>query len=382
MSTPTEKAKELLERSKSSGRRPAPAPPPPPDIDGAFGGMRITADAMGYTPGPSSQVTEPDYTATQTEKLEAYLKIPALEFMPKPPNNSLVLPRTSMSTLASSEMVKTVGGAVETQQAGWVSMLTIKKGGEPGYPKMVFGVPKESTVGKGPKAVKKFFSDVAIKAENGNTTIVQMVMGHVVVVGMNEEQRRDAAAGAGDSRRSGRDYFRVGLPKCDIYPIMSVLIAAGAKTDSITETDKYYWMSCSWGVSNKPCKFYYKSDGSYTTDQVEMHQMLGGRSSLGFGSFGISIQIGCKVEGAKVVPDATDVSISLKLYSFTHMKVGDWSSGAVAQGAGFSADSSAMRMFGYESMEELAPVAGAAAEASSFFGGMGSSSATSNAGLL
>jgi hypothetical protein len=57
----------------------------------------------------------------------------------------------------------------------------------------------------------------------------------------------------------GVQFARIGLPKWSLRPVFTALNAlSSSSTDSLSESDSYYWVTAGWGTSPTPCQFTYK----------------------------------------------------------------------------------------------------------------------------
>jgi hypothetical protein len=168
---------------------------------------------------------------------------------------------------------------------------------------------KAAEEGIGPK---RFFGDFISIFENGNTAITQHIFHYCILrfIGQSIDSIHCCS---------------VGVPIALMFPFLKSLGIEGS-TNGIKVDHGYFWLPASWGTNTTNAKFRYctkrGSDESLQMvkifDQNKAHTLLGGNSSLGVGMFSVTVSIGSKVINGNIVPDLSDLNLSLKLHEWIH----------------------------------------------------------------
>ena len=122
-------------------------------------------------------------------------------------------------------------------------------------------------------------------------------------------------------------FARVGLPKYAFGPLFSTLAASYPGTMAqISQTEGYYWMNASWGVSSFNGTFAYMCDNGVEklSNLVDVMRMLAGRLSLCLGTLAISITCPAKMVDGKPTMDTSSYGLSVKLHNAFHIDTVDY----------------------------------------------------------
>jgi len=278
--------------------------------------------------GPSNKRIEPILPASAIAKLTEYRSNGPTAYQCTEQNWAVRFGRFTSTTAGQSAFFTKEDGKLSYTAAALLSNMAFSPTSAAQYPMMVIGIPSRASVSDGPESM---YADVAIQVENGQTTLTQLTIPWVVLTGQSNQQRLAAGKNKGQGGRiNGVDYIRIGIPLAFAYPILMPLISGVVtNNDTTTVTDNYVWVTAGWGNKTRPAEFQFQTPtGTQTkTDQRAMHTSLEGKSSLGVATLSISLSWGQKVENATKVPDPLDCSMSVKLYSHKHLKMGDWCNG-------------------------------------------------------
>jgi hypothetical protein len=190
--------------------------------------------------------------------------------------------RSSRPDLEGKFVGREEDGSIVSTEAAYLSTMS------PDMYKLGAGQMKyDSTGGSG------IYVDIVVVARDESWMINQPTSPFVVVDGVAENiPAMPPKAGAKNNRRIDHDFARIGLPKFAFGPIFHTLdtnfpgILSG-----IRQSEGYYWLNASWGVSNiKGTHIYQDEDGAMQQTKVlsEIMRMLKGRSSLATATVAIS----------------------------------------------------------------------------------------------
>jgi hypothetical protein len=186
------------------------------------------------------------------------------------------------------------------------------------------------------------YSDVIIVGRNRDWTLSQWVIRDVIMEPVPADVRKRGMAGPTRQakRTIGHHFARFGLPIISLGPVFETLAASmpGLMND-LSITDGYYWHNASWGVNASDAVFGYKGPNQtmcQTTQLNEAMEMLGMNSSMGVGTFAISVACEYEVQNGRPVPNTNKYKFSLKCHNFYHMKKTDFHGPPQTTAVGFS----------------------------------------------
>lgn len=179
---------------------------------------------------------------------------------------------------------------------------------------------------------KKMYSDVVAVGKNGDWVLNQWVSQDVIMEPVPANVRNRSvnirSGGKGSERTIGVHFARFGFPAKSFAPIFHTLgVGMPGLIDSLVMTDGYYWANASWGVTQTPGTFVYKTEQGTraTTHQLtDAMDMMGTRSCIGIGIFAISVACAYEKQGDTVVPSSTKYEFSIKCHNFLGMGFTDW----------------------------------------------------------
>jgi hypothetical protein len=270
------------------------------------GGMMIAGRNVG------AEQNEPDWT----EEQRAFIK--------NMTNTQLLLQdvkdsRRSIMDSNQKYVGRDEGGSVVPTEEGYVSALD----------------PSEYCVGVGPfkydiTGSPKHYSDAVVAGIHGDWLLNQWTSEWVVIEGVAPDvfmKQHRVGSATQSNRRIGINFARIGLPKLAFGPLFHTLSKNyPGIMSSIIETDGYYWMNASWGVSSFAATFAYMENGELkkTSNLGDVMRMLGGKSSLALATVAISITCPSKREGERQIPDTTSFGLSVKLHNAFGVNVVDF----------------------------------------------------------
>jgi hypothetical protein len=186
------------------------------------------------------------------------------------------------------------------------------------------------------------YSDVIMIGRNKDWTLSQWVVRDVIMEPVPAEIRRRGVAGPTRQakRTIGAHFARFGLPVVSLGPVFETLASSmPGLMDDLSITNGYYWHNASWGVNSNVATFAYKNaSGSIaqTTQLNEAMEMMGMKSSLGVGTFAISVSCEYELQNGKPVANANKYKFSIKCHNFFHLKLTDYHGPPQTTAVGFS----------------------------------------------
>jgi len=190
-----------------------------------------------------------------------------------------------------------------------------------------------------PSYGQKMYMDLVMVDINGKWMFPQWTTAMFVLEGVPRSvyMRRPKRQTGKEARTIGIHFARGGLYKPAFGPIIETIEAIpsfkGIKSRSrVVETELFYWTNTSWGVSNSPGKFSYKTTDSSgrpkvveTTELKTAMEILNTRSALSPAVLAISISAPAAQNSSGTwVPIRDQSTFSFKLHSFQLHKIVDW----------------------------------------------------------
>ena len=184
--------------------------------------------------------------------------------------------------------------------------------------------PSQYCIGAGPEKYDvtgspRYYSDVVVADIRGNWLINQWTSEFVVIEGVAQNVLMQTnTTGNQSGRRIGHHFVRVGLPKIGFGPLFYTINAElPGVMAQVSETEGYYWMNASWGVSSSQGTFAYRTESGITktTNLVDVMKMLNGMSSLCLATLAISITRPARMVDGKPVAAKTGFGLSVKLHN-------------------------------------------------------------------
>lgn len=188
----------------------------------------------------------------------------------------------------------------------------------------------------------KLYTDVVMKAEGWRLT--QWTSKNVVleVVPNNILDKTPRMVNGRPERRIGHDFARIGLPKLCFAPVFKTLEnGMPSLLNNISQTQGYYWLNASWGVTNSPGNFVYKDESGNRANTHVLREAMNhmrGLSAIGTATIAISVGNESKIMGGKAVPDPGKYELSIKIHNFFVAKLVPYHSPAQASATGFEID--------------------------------------------
>jgi hypothetical protein len=192
--------------------------------------------------------------------------------------------------------------------------------------KLGIGIPKPDE--RLPK--KKMYSDVVAVGKNNDWVLNQWLSQDVIMEPVPASVRNRMTTGRGrtSDRTIGVHFARFGFPAKSFAPIFHTLDSSmKGLVDSLVMTDGYYWANASWGVTQTPGTFVYKTEqGTHASTNVlsDAMDMIGTKSSKGVGTFAISVACAYEKQGDQIVANSTKYEFSIKCHAFVHLETTDW----------------------------------------------------------
>jgi len=270
------------------------------------GGMMIAGRNVG------AEQNEPDWTDEQ----RAFIKnMTSTQLIIQDVKDS----RRSIMDSAQKYVGRDEGGSVVPTEEGYVSALD----------------PSEYCIGVGPfkydiTGSPKHYSDAVVAGIHGDWLLNQWTSEWVVIEGVAPDvfmKQHRVGSATQSNRRIGINFARIGLPKLAFGPLFfSLSKNYPGIMSAIIETDGYYWMNASWGVSSFAATFAYMENNELkkTSNLGDVMRMLGGKSSLALATVAISITCPSKREGERQIPDTTSFGLSVKLHNAFGVNVVDF----------------------------------------------------------
>lgn len=177
---------------------------------------------------------------------------------------------------------------------------------------------------------KKMYSDVVMIGKNDDWVLNQWVSQDVIMEPVPNTVRGSVMSGGSQSakRKIGVHFARFGFPAKSFAAIFHTLDSSmKGLLDSVVQTEGYYWANASWGVNQSPGTFVYLTENNTraeTTHLSEAMDMMQTKSSMGVGTFAISVACGYEKQGDKVIPNSAKLEFSIKCHSFIHFELTDY----------------------------------------------------------
>ncbi|KAH8156705.1 hypothetical protein CIB48_g11546 [Xylaria polymorpha] len=193
--------------------------------------------------------------------------------------------------------------------------------------------PEHYCIGTGPEKFDttgspRYYADVVVADINGNWLVNQWTSEGVVIEGVAQNiLMQTNRVGNTSGRRIGHHFARIGLPKFAFGPLFTTLNTNfGGTLSQISQTNGYYWMNASWGVSSFAATFSYMDETGLrkVSSLVDVMRMLNGKSSLCLGTIAISVTCPAKMTDGKPTPDKTSFGLSIKMHNAFHIDTVDY----------------------------------------------------------
>ena len=194
--------------------------------------------------------------------------------------------------------------------------------------------PHQYCIGTGPAnyydviGPPSYYSDIVVADITSNWMINQWTSESVVIerVARNVLTKTKQTVKQG-GRGIGHHFARVGLPKTAFGPLFHTMMAhfPGVMAQ-VSETEGYYWMTATWGVSSSPAIFAYRTESGITktNNLMDVMWMLNGKSSLCLATLSISITNPAKMVDGELEADGTVFGLSVKLRNATGVEKVDY----------------------------------------------------------
>lgn len=192
--------------------------------------------------------------------------------------------------------------------------------------KIGLGLPKEGD--KLPK--KKMYSDVVIIGKDNNWVLNQWLAKDVIMEPVPASVRNRSITGRGKAsdRTIGVHFARFGFPVESFGPVFHTLDSnIQGLVDSLVVTDGYYWANASWGVTQTPGTFVHLTENgtrAATHNLSEAMDLIGSKSSMGLGTFAISVACAYEKQGDTPVMNTAKYEFSIKCHNFMHFEETDF----------------------------------------------------------